>query len=305
MGIEDFLISTSTSINFFQRKIEIGLPKTESFPNDKKASDMINPDPAPELQKCSPSARYNISNQQKSSSPTDNSIQKDTPPSMNIQPPSEPSTPTNVHAEENTIIQANLPSFLYKPYKEIAEVFHHTILIPNTDGHKITSITQLWKSSKRSAKQDQTTHTDPEIDRNQTGKYATKHDIGSKGLCSGRGNDIKNLSKFLSLDAVRGISCTPDRFIDPKHPEKGLPSKESFYMELKQAPRVCRTRHSAQLLMVNCAKNIKQDRLGKTPQRDADHAGCLDTRKSTSGGIQFLGVVRIGCGEGGTEYAIG
>ncbi|GJR39321.1 hypothetical protein Tco_1215005 [Tanacetum coccineum] len=27
----------------------------------------------------------------------------------------------------------------------------------------------------------------------------------------------------------------------------------------------------------------------KAPQGDADHAGCLDTRKSTSGGIQFLG----------------
>ncbi|GKG44962.1 hypothetical protein Tco_0495040, partial [Tanacetum coccineum] len=37
----------------------------------------------------------------KSSSPTDNSIQKDTPPSMNIQPPSKPSTPTNIYAEEN------------------------------------------------------------------------------------------------------------------------------------------------------------------------------------------------------------
>ncbi|GKD85165.1 retrotransposon protein, putative, unclassified [Tanacetum coccineum] len=28
---------------------------------------------------------------------------------------------------------------------------------------------------------------------------------------------------------------------------------------------------------------------GKAPQRDADHVGCLDTHKSTSGGIQFLG----------------
>ncbi|GJW60137.1 retrovirus-related pol polyprotein from transposon TNT 1-94 [Tanacetum coccineum] len=42
----------------------------------------------------------------KSSSPTDNSIQKDTPPSMNIQPPLEPSTPTNANAEENNDHQA-------------------------------------------------------------------------------------------------------------------------------------------------------------------------------------------------------
>ncbi|GJR27063.1 reverse transcriptase domain-containing protein [Tanacetum coccineum] len=93
-----------------------------------KASDYDNPNPAPELQNVSPSADTTVPSQQKldilfgplydeffndgtsrvnkSSSPTDNSIQKDTPPSMNIQPPSEPSTPTNVHAEENNDHQA-------------------------------------------------------------------------------------------------------------------------------------------------------------------------------------------------------
>ncbi|GJX40066.1 hypothetical protein Tco_0255056 [Tanacetum coccineum] len=30
---------------------------------------------------------------------------------------------------------------------------------------------------------------------------------------------------------------------------------------------------------------------------DADHAGCLDTRKSTSGGIQFLGVINFNVDE--------
>ncbi|GKA85610.1 retrovirus-related pol polyprotein from transposon TNT 1-94 [Tanacetum coccineum] len=42
----------------------------------------------------------------KSSSPTDNSIQKDTLPSTHIQPTSETTTPTNVHAEENNDNQA-------------------------------------------------------------------------------------------------------------------------------------------------------------------------------------------------------
>ncbi|GKF26149.1 hypothetical protein Tco_0082043, partial [Tanacetum coccineum] len=37
----------------------------------------------------------------KSSSPTENSAQQDTQPSTNIHPTTEPSTPTNVHAEEN------------------------------------------------------------------------------------------------------------------------------------------------------------------------------------------------------------
>ncbi|GJZ00573.1 retrovirus-related pol polyprotein from transposon TNT 1-94 [Tanacetum coccineum] len=92
-------------------------------PQRQKASDYDNPDPAPELQNVSPSADTTVPSQQeldllfgplydeffndgtsrvnKSSSPTDNSIQKDTLPSTHIQPTSEPTTLTNVHAEEN------------------------------------------------------------------------------------------------------------------------------------------------------------------------------------------------------------
>ncbi|GKA42407.1 retrovirus-related pol polyprotein from transposon TNT 1-94 [Tanacetum coccineum] len=43
----------------------------------------------------------------KSSSPTDNSAPQDTHPSTNIQPTSEPTTPTNAHAEENNDNQAD------------------------------------------------------------------------------------------------------------------------------------------------------------------------------------------------------
>ncbi|GJW99404.1 retrovirus-related pol polyprotein from transposon TNT 1-94 [Tanacetum coccineum] len=97
-------------------------------PQRQKASDYDNPDPAPELQNVSPSADTTVLSQQeldllfgpvydeffndgtsrvnKSSSPTDNSIQKDTLPSTHIQPTSEPTTPTNVHAEENNDNQA-------------------------------------------------------------------------------------------------------------------------------------------------------------------------------------------------------
>ncbi|GJV43010.1 retrovirus-related pol polyprotein from transposon TNT 1-94, partial [Tanacetum coccineum] len=96
--------------------IQRNLQAPELVPQRQKASDYDNPDPAPELQNVSPSADTTVPSQQeldllfgplydeffndgtsrvnKSSSPTDNSIQKDTPPSMNIQPPSEPSTPT-------------------------------------------------------------------------------------------------------------------------------------------------------------------------------------------------------------------
>ncbi|GJX09389.1 copia-type pol polyprotein [Tanacetum coccineum] len=112
-------------------------------PQRQKASDYDNPDPAPELQNVSPLADTTVPSQQeldllfgplydeffndgtsrvnKSSSPTDNSIQKDTLPSMHIQPPSEPSTPTNVHAEENNDNQAEFTNPFCTPVQEIAE----------------------------------------------------------------------------------------------------------------------------------------------------------------------------------------
>ncbi|GJX62844.1 hypothetical protein Tco_0295744 [Tanacetum coccineum] len=118
-------------------------------PQRQKASDYDNPDPTPELQNVSPSADTTVPSQQeldllfgplydeffndgtsrvnKSSSPTDNSIQKDTPPSMNIHPPSEPSTPTNVNAEENNDNQAKFTNPFCTPVQEIAESSSHNI----------------------------------------------------------------------------------------------------------------------------------------------------------------------------------
>ncbi|GJU72987.1 integrase, catalytic region, zinc finger, CCHC-type containing protein [Tanacetum coccineum] len=101
-----------------------------SFPNDKRRQIMTTLTPHQELQNVYPSADTAVPSQQeldllfgplydeffntgtsrvnKSSSPTDNSVPQDTHPSTNIQPTSEPSTPTNAHAEENNVDQANL-----------------------------------------------------------------------------------------------------------------------------------------------------------------------------------------------------
>ncbi|GJS94401.1 retrovirus-related pol polyprotein from transposon TNT 1-94 [Tanacetum coccineum] len=109
----------------------------------QKASDYDNPNPAPEIQNISPSADITIPSQQeldllfgplydeffndgtlcvnKSSSPNDNSTQQDTPPTMNIQPTSKPSTPTNVHAEENNDHQAEFTNPFCIPVQEIVE----------------------------------------------------------------------------------------------------------------------------------------------------------------------------------------
>ncbi|GKB04641.1 retrovirus-related pol polyprotein from transposon TNT 1-94 [Tanacetum coccineum] len=112
-------------------------------PQRQKVSDYDNPDPAPELQNVSPSADTTVPSQQeldllfgplydeffndgtsrvnKSSSPTDDSAQQDTLHSTNIHPTSEPSTPTNVHAEENNDNQAEFTNPFCTPVQEIAE----------------------------------------------------------------------------------------------------------------------------------------------------------------------------------------
>ncbi|GJW33441.1 hypothetical protein Tco_0053473 [Tanacetum coccineum] len=126
------------------------------------ASDYDNPDPAPELQNVSPSPDTTVPSQQeldllfgplyddffndgtsrvnKSSSPTDNSAPQDTHPSTNIHPTSEPTTQTNVHAEENNDNQAEFTNPFCTPVHEHAESSSCNIgnLNVHTDGQNIT-----------------------------------------------------------------------------------------------------------------------------------------------------------------------
>nr|GEY07720.1 retrovirus-related Pol polyprotein from transposon TNT 1-94 [Tanacetum cinerariifolium] len=68
-----------------------------------------------------------------------------------------------------------------------------------------------------------------------------------------------------------------DGFVDPGHPEKVYRPRKALY-RLKQAPRAW-------------YDELSEFMTSKGFTKDADHAGCIDTRKSTSGGIQFLGNV--------------
>nr|GEX09922.1 putative late blight resistance protein homolog R1B-23 [Tanacetum cinerariifolium] len=67
----------------------------------------------------------------------------------------------------------------------------------------------------------------------------------------------------------------PDGFVDLDHPEKVYRLRKALY-RLKQAPRAWYDELSKFLILKGFTK-------------DADHAGCIDSRKSTSRGIQFLG----------------
>ncbi|GJU11072.1 retrovirus-related pol polyprotein from transposon TNT 1-94 [Tanacetum coccineum] len=85
-----------------------------------------------------------------------------------------------------------------------------------------------------------------------------------------------------------GLCCSPEGFVDPDHLEKVYLLRKALY-GLKQAPRAWYDELSNFLMSKGFTKDPKDSLEPNRAFSDADHAGCIDTRKSTSGGIQFLG----------------
>nr|GFA08056.1 retrovirus-related Pol polyprotein from transposon TNT 1-94 [Tanacetum cinerariifolium] len=79
----------------------------------------------------------------------------------------------------------------------------------------------------------------------------------------------------------------PDEFVDPDNPNHVYKLKKALY-GLKQAPRAWIFRYLRGT--INQGLWYPKDSLiALTAFADADHAGCQDTRRSTSGSLQFLG----------------
>nr|GEY58319.1 uncharacterized mitochondrial protein AtMg00810-like [Tanacetum cinerariifolium] len=219
---------------------------------------------------------------------------QDKKPTTNIKPTSVPSAPTYVHAEENKDNQAeeeHLPDNEFtNPFcasaLEVAESSSHNIdnlNVPTFNQPQVSEyrwtkdhpLEQVRGNPSRPVQTRRQLAIDPEMsmqeelhqfDRLQVWKLIDKP--------FGKSMDVK--MEFLNGPLKEEVYVAqPDGFVDPDHPKKVYRLRKALY-GLKQAPRAWYDELSKFLTSKGFTK-------------DADHAEYIDTHKSTSGGIQFLG----------------
>ncbi|GJT60779.1 retrovirus-related pol polyprotein from transposon TNT 1-94 [Tanacetum coccineum] len=212
----------------------------------------------------------------KSSSPTDNSLQKDTLPSTHIQPTSEPTTLTNVHAEENNDNQAEFTNPFF--WEVVDKPF----------GKNVIKLKWLWKNKN---------------DEDQTVIH-NKARLVAKGYAQEKGIDFEeSFAPVACLEAIRVFVAyaahksfpiyqmdvkmaflngplkeevyvaQPDRFVDPDHPEKVYRLRKALY-GLKHALRAWYDEHLKFLISKGFTKGQSiGSPMATKPKLDADLSG--------------------------------
>ncbi|GJT13169.1 ribonuclease H-like domain-containing protein [Tanacetum coccineum] len=312
---------------------------SDLVPQRQKESDYDNSDPDPQLQNVSPSADTTVPSQQE--------LDFLFGPLYDEFFNTEPTTPTNAHAEENNDNQADdTKNEFTNPFctsvhevsesssRNIGNSIMHTFNQPQDSEYrwkKDHPSTQVHGNPSKPVQTRRQLATDPEIcmfaltvsiiepknikeamadsawiEAIPTTVIRNKARLVAKGYAQEEGIDFKESFALVArLEVVRIFIAyaahksfpiyqmdvktafrngplkeevyvaKPDGFVDLDHPEKVYRLRKALY-RLKHAPRAWYD----ELLNFLMPKGFN---------KDADHAKCVDTRKSTSRGIQFLG----------------
>ncbi|GJV40562.1 retrovirus-related pol polyprotein from transposon TNT 1-94 [Tanacetum coccineum] len=229
---------------------------------------------------------FNTGNQSvsKSFALSDYLQQHDTQPTLNVQPKLEPIIPpTDVNAEENNNDQeedAEFESYEFiNPFAPLGIEATQSSL-RNVDTSNIHTFYQRHRSNYHWTKD----HPLEPVCGNPSKREAMTDHAWIKAMQEEL-HQFDRLKVWELVDKPFGkteegidfeeyFAPVLDGFVDPDHPDKVYRLRKALY-GLKQAPRAWYYELSKFLISKGFSK-------------DADHAGCLDTRKNTFGGIQFL-----------------
>nr|GEU83294.1 hypothetical protein [Tanacetum cinerariifolium] len=265
-------------------------------PQRQKALDYDNPDPVPQQQDVYSSADADVPSQQELNllfGPLyDDFFNASSNPSTKIPSTSAPSTHTNVHTEENNNDQVeeaessshNIEQVRGNPSRPV-QTRRQLATDPKMCMYALTVSTAEPKNIKEAMADSAWIEAMQEelhqFDRLQFWelvdkpfsksiirlKWLWKKDEDQTMICNKM--DVK--TTFLNGPLKEEVYVAqPDGFVDPDHPEKVYRLRKALY-GLKQAPRAW------------------YDELPKFLTSKGFTKGCIDSRKSTSRGIQFLG----------------
>nr|GEW04139.1 hypothetical protein [Tanacetum cinerariifolium] len=288
-------------------------------PQRQKASDYDNLDLVPQRQYVSSSADAHVPSQQELDllfGPlydeffTAGSNLQDKQPTTNIQPTSAPSTPTYVHAEENNDDQAeeyHLPDDEFTnpfcaPAQEAAESSSHNIGNSNVPTFNQPRVSEYRWRKDHPLEQARGNPSRPMQTRQQ---LATDLEMCMFALTVSTAEPtnikeeiadsawIEAMQEGLHQKALYGLKQAPRAWYDEL--SKFLTSKGfTKGLQIHQSPRgifINQAKYALEILHkhgMDKGQSIGSS-FGLTAFSDVDHVGCIDSRKSTSGGIQFLG----------------